>query len=134
MNPDGLQAPQAGSNGSTELNLTASLVVCPPLTCITSGCSPIELRRHLFSVKGLQGCGIDTMATEGAQFDVNFWVWDSGTPVLNATASRLLVVTKPCPDASSPHFCTSNDGSHFCSGVCECRKLACLCHWRGAAC
>jgi hypothetical protein len=48
---------------------------------------------------------------------VDYWVWDSGTPILNATASRLLLLTKPCPEASTPFFCTDPDGSNFCAGA-----------------
>jgi hypothetical protein len=69
LDPDGVTADQ-GVNGSTVLNLTAQVVVCPPAACKTQGCSPIELRRHLFRAKGLQGCGIDMMAAEGTQFKV----------------------------------------------------------------
>lgn len=35
----------------------------------------MQLRRHLFSVKGLQGCGVDTMAAEGTQFQVCVERW-----------------------------------------------------------
>jgi hypothetical protein len=48
---------------------------------------------------------------------VDFWVWDSGVPMLNASAVRTVVLDKPCPSASAPFFC--NDpaaGRSFCSG------------------
>lgn len=69
FDPDGLAA-AAGSNGSTALNLTSRVVVCPPTKCISSGCSPSELQRHYFVNKGLKGCGIDTTAPEGTEFKV----------------------------------------------------------------
>jgi hypothetical protein len=70
MDPDGLQAADT-ANGSTALNLTSRVVVCPPAKCISSsGCSPAELQRHYFVTKGLKGCGIDTNAPEGTEFKV----------------------------------------------------------------
>lgn len=48
---------------------------------------------------------------------VDFWVWDSGNPILNATISRIVLIDPPCPDSSSPYFCTDEDsGRTFCSG------------------
>lgn len=75
MDPDGLLAAvDSGGNGSTALNLTSRVVVCPPTRCITSGCSPQELQRHYLTSKGLQGCGIDTNAADGTQFKVGLVV------------------------------------------------------------
>jgi hypothetical protein len=65
--PDGLQ--QIGGSTSAA-DLTDRVVVCPPAACTSRGCSPVELRRHYFSAKGLQGCGIDTSRPEGTQFKV----------------------------------------------------------------
>lgn len=70
VDPDGVASDQGG-NGSSALNLTTQVVVCPPDTCLSRGCSPVTLRRHFFVAKGLQGCGIDTMAPEGSQFQVS---------------------------------------------------------------
>jgi hypothetical protein len=168
--PDGIQAADA-FNGSTALNLTSRVVVCPPAKCISSGCSPAELQRHFLTAKGLKGCGIDADAAEGTQFkvcstgvchghlaveygtsavaehgsitsnawlaiqhcckephacgfaccvlsQVDFWVWDSGRPVLNATVSRIVLVDPPCPDPSTPYLCfDSYAGRSLCSGV-----------------
>jgi hypothetical protein len=47
---------------------------------------------------------------------VDFWVWDSGSPILNATVVRTVVVDKPCPDSSAPYYCQDNSGRKFCSG------------------
>jgi hypothetical protein len=69
FDPDGLLASDA-VNGSTALNLTSRVVVCPPAKCITSGCSPAELQRHYLTAKGLKGCGFDADAAEGTQFKV----------------------------------------------------------------
>jgi hypothetical protein len=48
---------------------------------------------------------------------VDFWVWDSGIPMLNASAVRTVVLDKPCPTASAPFFCEDPaTGRSFCSG------------------
>lgn len=72
VDPDGMVQAPAGNNS---LDLTSQVVVCPPIKCLTSGCSPLELRRHTFAAKGLQGCGIDTSAPEGTQFKVEWTAW-----------------------------------------------------------
>ena len=44
-------------------------------------------------------------------------MWDNGSPTLNATVSRTVVLDKPCPDASAPYYCTDTTlGRIFCSG------------------
>jgi hypothetical protein len=63
------------STGTSSLDLTAAVVVCPPAACLSIGCSPAVLRRHYFAAKGLAGCGIDTAAAVGTRFPVDFWVW-----------------------------------------------------------
>lgn len=68
VDPDGLHPDD--SSPAKPLNKTADIVVCPPANCLTRGCSPVELRRHYFVSKGLQGCGIDTTTAEGTQFKV----------------------------------------------------------------
>lgn len=68
VDPDGLVTD--GSLHAKPLDKTAEIVVCPPDSCLTRGCSPAELRRHYFNYKGLNGCGIDTDATEGTQYQV----------------------------------------------------------------
>ena len=98
------------------LDITKQVVVCPPMDCLKYGCSAKELRSHLFSVKGLKGCGIDTLAAEGTHYEIDFWVWDSGSPVLNATVTRTLVLTKPCTSASAPYACSDANGNLSCSG------------------
>jgi zinc transporter 1/2/3 len=73
VDPDGSTTSSGGAASS--LDLTAAVVVCPPAACITTGCSPIMLRRHYFANKGLAGCGINTAAAVGTRFTVDFWVW-----------------------------------------------------------
>lgn len=48
IDPDGADARSAGG---AAVNLTDSVVVCPPDSCLTLGCSPQDLRKHYFSVK-----------------------------------------------------------------------------------
>lgn len=112
--PDG-----GGANGAAA-NLTARVVVCPPPECTSgAGCAPAVLQRHYFVRKGLRGCRIDPMAPEGTAFAVDFWVWDGGSPVRNASVTRMVTITNPCPSAAVPHFCVAPEGSgsyRFCSG------------------
>jgi len=68
VDPDGAASP--GSSTTGPLDLTSQVVVCPPSHCTSRGCSPIELRKHFFAVKGLQGCGIDMTLDEGTSFQV----------------------------------------------------------------
>jgi hypothetical protein len=107
-----------GSPDGSALNMTDKVVVCPPPECLTLGCSGTALRAHLFSVKGLAGCGIDTTALLGTRYSVDFWVWDAGTPPRNATVSRSIVLVDPCTGGSSPYTCTdTSTGQLYCSGV-----------------
>jgi hypothetical protein len=45
-----------------------------------------------------------------------FYVWDSGSPALNASASRRVVLSKACPDAAAPYLCSGQSGQ-YCSGA-----------------
>jgi hypothetical protein len=112
MDPD-------GGEGGTALNLTDQVVACPPAECLTQqGCSSSTLRAYRFSVNGLKSCTINLSEFVGAQFVVDFWVWDAGVPQVRAGVNRSLVVGPPCPDASSPYWCTNSaTGSSYCSGV-----------------
>eukprot|EP00775_Hariotina_reticulata_P011535 gene11535-11678_t len=114
--PDGAAGPDSSAVRSP-LDLTSEVVVCPPSQCLTKGCSLLELRKHYFTVKGLQGCGIDTSAAEGTKFTVDFWVWDSGAPALNGTVTRSVIISRPCQDSSAPYFCPDKFNQMFCSGV-----------------
>lgn len=70
--------PDGNAGGSTQdsvKNLSKEVVVCPPKSCLATGCSLATLRKHRFGVKGLAGCGVDTSAAVGTQFVVDFWVW-----------------------------------------------------------
>jgi hypothetical protein len=76
VDPDGGSITSSSSSGAASgLDLTAAVVVCPPAACITTGCSPVTLRRHYFAAKGLAGCGVDTAAAVGTRFTIDFWVW-----------------------------------------------------------
>jgi hypothetical protein len=53
-----------------------------------------------------------------AAVQIDFWVWDAGRPVLNATVTRILLIDAPCPDKSAPYLCYNEyAGSSLCSGV-----------------
>lgn len=69
---DGTSSDQLAAN---VLDLSADVVVCLPTKCLTVGCSPVELRRHRLSVKGLAGCGVDTTTAVGTRYNITFWVW-----------------------------------------------------------
>lgn len=68
VDPDGLLS-EDGIR-TKPLDKTAEIVVCPPASCLARGCSPAELRRHYFSFKGLNGCGLDTDVAEGTEYKV----------------------------------------------------------------
>jgi hypothetical protein len=110
--PDGGGSP----SDPVAVDLSSQVVVCPPDNCISRGCSLQELRRHFFRTKGLRGCGIDTMAAVGARFEVTFWVWDAGSPPRNASVTRVVSLSDPCPNSNTPYFCTDTAGANFCSG------------------
>ena len=49
-----------------------------------------------FSRVGLANCAINTSQPVGTLISISFLVFDKGTPVLNATAQRTLVIGSPC--------------------------------------
>jgi hypothetical protein len=107
-----------GGEGGTPRNVTDQIVVCPPAECLTQGCASSTLRAYYFTVNGLKSCTINGSDYVGAQFVVDFWVWDSGFPSLRAGVNRSVVVGPACTDASSSYWCTdSATGSSYCSGV-----------------
>lgn len=55
---------------------------------------------------------------------VDFWVWDSGSPARSANINRTVAITNPCPDADKPYTCAAaGAASRFCSGV-PCEQLS----------
>jgi hypothetical protein len=65
---------------------------CPPASCLPFGCPG-----HEFVTKGIQGCGVNTLSgTVGAQFALQFVVFNSAQPALSANVSRTIVVATPC--------------------------------------
>lgn len=49
---------------------------------------------------------------------IDFWVWDSGSPVLNATVNRIVLIEAPCPDKSAPYLCYDSHAERsLCSGA-----------------
>jgi hypothetical protein len=99
------------------LDISKQIVVCPPSNCVKFGCSAGQLRLHMFALTGLKGCGIDTLAPAGTRFVIDFWIWDRGSPMLNATVNRTLVMTPACTRQEAPYMCKDNNGLTFCSGV-----------------
>jgi len=53
-------------------------------------------KEHLYSVKGLRGC-IDTGASEGTAFAVEFTVRDDALPPHITRVIRKVVIDDPCP-------------------------------------
>ena len=49
-----------------------------------------------FTRIGLANCAINTSQPVGTRISISFLVFDKGTPVLNATAERSLVIGSPC--------------------------------------
>ena len=69
------------------------------------------------SHQGLAGCAFDPMAAEGTQFKIAFYVWDSGSPPLNASTTRVVTLSKACPASDAPNLCKDLSGQPFCSGA-----------------
>lgn len=58
-------------------------------------------------------------------------MWDSGSPVLNATVVRIVLIDAPCPDSSVSYFCENQaTGRSFCSGAygCQADVRCAMCH------
>ncbi len=54
-------------------DLTASLLLCPPADCVQQG----SCEAHLFSLKSITQCGIDTAsASVGQSFSIDFVVYN----------------------------------------------------------
>ena len=63
------------------------------------GTMPVATPVHAgqeFSRVGLANCAINTSQPVGTHISISFLVFDKGTPVLNATAQRTLVIGSPC--------------------------------------
>jgi hypothetical protein len=52
---------------------------------------------------------------------------DSGSPLLNATVTRTVVVSDPCPSRNTPYFCTDSNKKSFCSGGLSCSATLRIC-------
>lgn len=75
-------------------NLTTQVVACPPQECLPFGCPGHELY-----VKGLAGCGVDTVnAAVGTTFNITFTVFDYHHPPGFASVLRTITIAAaPCP-------------------------------------
>ncbi|KAK3289237.1 hypothetical protein CYMTET_3328 [Cymbomonas tetramitiformis] len=71
-------------------DLTSTVLVCPPDSCLSVGCPG-----HTWATKGMQGC-INTSSPVGTIFSVRFVVFDRGTPQRNATVTRVVTITSRC--------------------------------------
>ncbi len=81
--------------------LLLQVLSCPPASCLPFGCPG-----HEFVTKGVQGCGINTLSgAVGAQFVLQFVVFNSAQPALSANASRTIIVASPCA-TGEPHSCS----------------------------
>ncbi|KAK9804848.1 hypothetical protein WJX72_008548 [[Myrmecia] bisecta] len=100
------------ASDSEDGDRTAQVLSCPPAACLAQGCPG-----HEFRVKGLQGCGLDKMASIGQSIPITFMVFDTGVPPLNASMTRTVTIAPPC--ASGQSFClkTGSTIDHFCSQV-----------------
>ena len=95
---DALCEPGADAVDGEGANLTAAVLVCPPPSCLSTGCPG-----HQFAAKGLRGC-VDTAAAVGSIFEVRFWVFDQQSPARNASATRTVVVVPPCAPGEQVRF------------------------------
>ena len=120
--------PRGSAMDTQDGNLTASILACPPSSCLFTYCTgemcfrcarsphccgllskvvaisiicamPVATPVHAgqeFSRVGLANCAINTSQPVGTHISISFLVFDKGTPVLNATAQRTLVIGSPC--------------------------------------
>lgn len=58
---------------------------------------------------------MNTNAGVGSVFVIDFWVWDSKTPPLNATTTRTVTIVNPCQDPDLPFQCEGNFHAHRCA-------------------
>ncbi|GLC58893.1 hypothetical protein PLESTB_001414500 [Pleodorina starrii] len=113
-----------GGPGFQVTNLTGSIIACPPTACLGKGGCPLKIMRsYRLTSRGLDGCGINTMAPVGTVFAVDLWVWDSNSA--NASVVRYVEITEPCPptsefETSKLQLCQDLSGSFYCSPLpCE---------------
>ncbi|GMH32250.1 hypothetical protein BSKO_00084 [Bryopsis sp. KO-2023] len=122
--PCELGATALDSDGITEeIDVSDKVLVCLPKECIVKGCSKKKLQVHAFKRKGLVGCGINPFAVVGTVYPIDFWAFDDGSPSLNATTTRHVTISDPCPDHPSIYFCKGSDGNYFCGGT-PCDQLS----------
>jgi len=104
---------------TTSVPLTQDVLSCPPAVCHTA---PLDdCKQHLYSVKGLQGC-IDTDASVGTVFDVEFTVRDDALPPHITRVTRTVVIDDPCP-AGFAH-CPGIDAAQACQVPDVCANAA----------
>ena len=90
--------------------MQAGLLVCPPDTCLISGCVGHELWR-----KGVDS-RVNASAPIGTTFDVSFVAFD--TTGVYASDVRSVTITAPC--AEGQHWCPANSPSGRCEdAACE---------------
>jgi hypothetical protein len=103
-----------------------------PFTC-AAGCADSvrcmhlqDLMQYSLSARGLSSCGIDPMASPGTTFVVDFWVWDGSKA--NATVSRYITITDPCPanDSATYEFCHDPADDRCGRLFLHCKNLATL--------
>ncbi|EFJ42395.1 hypothetical protein VOLCADRAFT_97453 [Volvox carteri f. nagariensis] len=131
--PDGAVSRNEATSSSVlvALDLTGAVIACPPAACLSAeGCTTRELESYTLRLRGLAGCGINTLATVGTIFPVDFWVWDNARA--NATVRRYVIISDPCAASTvtsvmgttgnisgSPPlpttYCEDPQGGFFCS-------------------
>ncbi|EFJ46527.1 hypothetical protein VOLCADRAFT_93090 [Volvox carteri f. nagariensis] len=131
--PDGAVSRNEATSSSVlvALDLTGAVIACPPAACLSAeGCTTRELESYTLRLRGLAGCGINTLAPVGTIFPVDFWVWDNARA--NATVRRYVTISDPCATSTvtsvmgttgnisgSPPlpttYCEDPQGGFFCS-------------------
>jgi hypothetical protein len=106
---------------TTNVTLTQDVLSCPPPLCDYVALE--QCAEHLYSVKGLQGC-IDTGASEGTAFDVEFTVRDDALPPHITRVVRRVVVDAACPAGFT--YCPEVDPAQACQTQVVCDNAALL--------
>ncbi|KAK3237339.1 hypothetical protein CYMTET_52578, partial [Cymbomonas tetramitiformis] len=87
---DDLCEPGAVAYDQEDGDLSASLLACPPASCLDIGCPG-----HEWAKKGLEGC-VNTSAAVGSIFNIDFVVFDSAIPANFHAATRVVGIIQPC--------------------------------------
>ncbi|KAK3240317.1 hypothetical protein CYMTET_49839 [Cymbomonas tetramitiformis] len=89
--------PGAVAQAGDGADLTNAVLVCPPKSCLSTGCAGHELVG-----KGIQAC-LNTSSDVGTVFSVEMLVFDKAMPPQNVSVFRTITIVNPC--ANQEYVC-----------------------------